>query len=65
MTDTIQLESGLGDYLLEDSSGGYRQDTQYLMSIKLLDDRKSSWNETVKNSPSLYEYLKKEVYNEL
>jgi hypothetical protein len=26
LTDTIQLESGLGDYLLEDGSGAYRQD---------------------------------------
>ena len=39
--------------------------TPYLLPIKQMDDRKKSWNDVVKDSPTLYEYLKKEVYNEL
>lgn len=39
--------------------------TPYMVPIKALDDRKKSWNDTVKNSLSLYEYLKKEIYNEI
>jgi hypothetical protein len=37
--------------------------TPYMVSIKALDDRKKYWNDVVKDSPTLYEYLKKEVYN--
>ena len=37
----------------------------YLPSINALNDRCKYWNNTVKDSPSLYEFLKKEVYNEL
>ena len=39
--------------------------TPYLLPIKQLDNRKKEWNDMVKDSPTLYEYLKKEVYNEL
>jgi len=39
--------------------------TPFLLPIKQLNDRKEIWNDIVKYSPSLYEYLKKEVYNEL
>ena len=39
--------------------------TPFLLPIKQMDDRKKAWNDVVKDSPSLYEYLKKEVYNEL
>ncbi len=39
--------------------------TPYMIPIKALDDRKKAWNDMVKDSPTLYEYLKKEVYNEL
>lgn len=37
----------------------------YIPFISLLDKRKEKWNNTVKDSPSLYEFLKKEVHNEL
>ena len=39
--------------------------SMYIPLFDLLDKRKEKWNNTVKDSPSLYEYLKKEVYNEL
>ena len=39
--------------------------TPFMLPIKQLDDRKKEWNDVVKDSPTLYEYLKKEVYNEL
>jgi tryptophan halogenase len=39
--------------------------TPFIEPIKALDDRKKEWNDIVKDSPTLYEYLKKEVYNEL
>jgi hypothetical protein len=39
--------------------------TKYLPSISALNDRCKHWNDIVKNSPTLYEFLKKEVYNEL
>ena len=37
----------------------------YLKPIKLLNNRKKDWNDVVKDSPTLYEYLKKEVYNDI
>jgi hypothetical protein len=39
--------------------------TQFLLPIKQMDDRKKEWNDAVKDSPTLYEYLKKEVYNDV
>jgi hypothetical protein len=39
--------------------------TPYMVQIKQLDDRKKEWNDVVKNAPSLYEYLEKEVYNDI
>jgi tryptophan halogenase len=39
--------------------------TEFILPIKLLDERKKDWNDVVKDSPTLYEYLKKEVHNEL
>lgn len=39
--------------------------TKYTLPIKQMNDRKKEWNNVVKDSPTLYEYLKKEVYNEL
>lgn len=39
--------------------------TPYLLPIKQMDDRKKAWNDVVKDSPTLYEYLKKEVHNQL
>lgn len=39
--------------------------TQYKLSIKTMDERTKIWDMMVEYSPSLYEYLKKEVYNEL
>ena len=38
--------------------------TPYLESIKALDKRKKEWNDVVKDSPTLYEYLKKEIYSD-
>ena len=38
--------------------------SQYKEPIKQMDDRKKVWDETVKHSPILYEYLKREIYNE-
>ena len=32
------------------------------LPIKQMDDRKKEWNDVVKDSPTLYEYLKKEIY---
>ena len=28
-------------------------------------DRKKAWNDVVKDSPTLYEYLKKEIHNDV
>ena len=38
--------------------------TKYTNNIKILDNRKKYWSDIVKKYPSLYNYLKKEVYNE-
>ena len=38
--------------------------TPYMVSIKALDDRKKAWNDAVKDSPTLYEYLKKNIYDQ-
>jgi tryptophan halogenase len=39
--------------------------TRVKLLINEMDKRKNSWNDVVKDSSSLYEYLKKGVYNEL
>jgi hypothetical protein len=39
--------------------------SEYLPSIQAMDNRAKFWNDVVKDSPTLYDYLKKEVYNEL
>tara|TARA_R110000851_G_scaffold291115_1_gene445407 strand:+ start:434 stop:1981 length:1548 start_codon:yes stop_codon:yes gene_type:complete len=38
--------------------------TPYMVSIKALDDRKKAWNDAVKDSPTLYEYLKNNIYDQ-
>ena len=35
----------------------------YIKDIKEMDKRTASWNDTVKDCPSLFEYLTKEIYN--
>jgi len=65
------ISAGYGYFPLSDNTLRYGNRleefdyTQYLLPIKLLNDRKKEWNDVVEESPSLYEYLKKEVYNEL
>jgi len=34
----------------------------FIPSIKRMDERKKEWNSVVKDSPTLYKYLKKEIY---
>jgi len=36
--------------------------TPYMLPIKQMDERKKEWNSVVKDSPSLYEYLKDNIY---
>ena len=38
--------------------------THFILPIKQMDDRKKEWNDVVKYSPTLYEYLKKEIYSD-
>ncbi len=65
------ISAGYGYFPLSDNTLRYGAKTDefdytpYMVSIKALDDRKKEWNDVVKDSPTLYEYLKKEVYNEL
>ena len=65
------ISAGYGYFPLSDNTLRYANKveefdyTPYLLPIKQLDDRKKQWNELVKDSPTLCEYLKKEVYNEL
>jgi tryptophan halogenase len=65
------ISAGYGYFPLSDNTlryGGKTDEfdyTPYMVPIKALDDRKKEWNDIVKKSPSLYKYLKKEVYNEL
>lgn len=65
------ISAGYGYFPLSDNTLRYANKTEkfdytpYLLPIKQLDDRKKEWNDVVKDSPTLYEYLKKEVYNEL
>jgi hypothetical protein len=65
------ISAGYGYFPLSDSTLRYANKTEkydytrYLLPIKQMDDRKKEWNDVVKDSPTLYEYLKKEVYNEL
>ena len=64
------ISSGYGYFPLSDNTLRYSNKvedydyTKYLLPIKQLDDRKNEWNEVVKDSPSLYEYLKKEIYTD-
>tara|TARA_R110002110_G_scaffold176508_1_gene380657 strand:- start:109 stop:1656 length:1548 start_codon:yes stop_codon:yes gene_type:complete len=65
------ISAGYGYFPLSDNTlrfGNKMEEydyTPYMVKIKQMDDRKKEWNDVVKDSPSLYEYLKKEVYNEL
>ena len=65
------ISTGYGYFPLSDNTLKYGNKTEkynyskYFLPIKALDDRKKEWNDIVKESPTLYEYLKKEVYNEL
>jgi flavin-dependent dehydrogenase len=65
------ISAGYGYFPLSDNTLRYGNKveefdyTPFLLPIKLLDDRKKEWNDVVKDSPTLYEYLKKEVYNDV
>lgn len=65
------ISAGYGYFPLSDNTLRYGNKveefdyTSFLLPIKQMDDRKKAWNDVVKDSPSLYEYLKKEIYNEL
>ena len=65
------ISAGYGYFPLSDNTLRYANKagefdyTPYYTPIAQLDQRKKEWNELVKDSPTLYEYLKKEVYNEL
>jgi len=70
MGDGIEcISAGYGYFPLSENTLRYGTRTEefdytpYMVSIKALDDRKKAWNDVVKDSPTLYEYLKKEVYN--
>jgi flavin-dependent dehydrogenase len=62
------ISAGYGYFPLSDNTLRYANKTEkfdytpYMALIKQLDDRKKAWNDVVKDSPTLYEYLKKEVY---
>lgn len=65
------ISAGYGYFPLSDNTLRYGNKmeeydyTKFLLPIKQMDDRKKEWNDVVKDSPTLHEYLKKEVYNEL
>jgi flavin-dependent dehydrogenase len=64
------ISAGFGYFPLSDNTLKYGNKTEeydyskFFLPIKQLNDRKKEWNDIVKDSPSLHEYLKKEVYNE-
>ena len=64
------IATGFNYFPLSDNTLRYKQKlrkfdyTKYTNDIKILDNRKKYWSDIVKKYPSLYNYLKKEVYNE-
>ena len=55
--------SPFSDNMIRYSSKAVEFDyTPYMLPIKQMDERKKEWNSVVKDSPSLYEYLKDNIY---
>jgi len=64
------ISTGYGYFPLSDNTLRYGNKmeefdyTPFLLPIKQLDDRKKEWNDIVKYSPTLYEYLRNDIYSE-